>query len=84
MARDKDSKAITITLPAALDRALDVLAKRNHCGNKSAAIRAVLYKEAGVSSDKIRLFEAVDKDEIAAAERRAIKYGGRQPRKKKK
>ena len=45
--RDKESTAITITLPLALDRALQALADQKHCGNKSAAIREVLYKEAG-------------------------------------
>ena len=44
--RDKESTAITITLPSALDRALQRLADRKHCGNKSAAIREILYKEA--------------------------------------
>ncbi len=83
MARDKDSTAITITLPAALDRALETLAAKKHCGNKSAAIREVLYKEAGLSSNsKIRLNDKQDGAEIAAAERRAAKYAGRRKKKK--
>src|SRR2546423_2098116 len=48
--RDKESTAITITLPLALDRALQALADEKHCGNKSAAIREVLYKEAGAKA----------------------------------
>src|SRR2546430_11306488 len=32
------------------DRALQALADHKHCGNKSAAIRDVLYKEAGMKA----------------------------------
>lgn len=83
VARDKDSTAITITIPAALDRALGQLAARKHCGNKSAAIREVLYKEAGIPNGKLRLSETNDAASVDKAERRAVKYGGRKPRKKK-
>jgi predicted transcriptional regulator len=74
--RDKESTAITITLPRALDRALQALADQKHCGNKSAAIREVLYKEAGMKG-KLRINEKTDNTAIAKAERRAVKYGSR-------
>jgi hypothetical protein len=74
--RDKESTAITITLPLALDRALQALADQKHCGNKSAAIREVLYKEAGMKT-KLRLKEKTDTAAIAKAERRSVKYGSR-------
>ena len=74
--RDKESTAITITLPRALDRALQALADQKHCGNKSAAIREVLYKEAGMNGN-LRLNEKRDNTAIAKAERRAAKYGSR-------
>ena len=74
--RDKESTAITITLPRALDRALQALANQKHCGNKSAAIREVLYKEAGMKA-KLHMKEKTDNAEIAKAERRSVKYGSR-------
>ena len=74
--RDKESTAITITLPLALDRALQALADQKHCGNKSAAIREVLYKEAGMQAG-LRLHEKKDNDSVAKAERRSAKYGSR-------
>lgn len=74
--RDKESTAITITLPLALDRALQALADQKHCGNKSAAIREVLYKEAGMQA-KLRLNEKKDNDSLSKAERRFVKYGSR-------
>ena len=74
--RDKDSTAITITLPVALDRALQALADQKHCGNKSAAIREVLYREAGMKA-KLRLNEQRDNAALAKAERRSVKYGSR-------
>jgi hypothetical protein len=74
--RDKESIAITITLPLALDRALQALADQKHCGNKSAAIREVLYKEAGVPA-KLRINEQKDSDSVTKAERRSVKYGSR-------
>ena len=74
--RDKESTAITITLPRALDRALQALADQKHCGNKSAAIREVLYKEAGMKAN-LRMNEKRDNVAIAKAERRAVKYGSR-------
>lgn len=80
--RDKESTAITITLPLALDRALQALADQKHCGNKSAAIREVLYKEAGMHG-KLRLNEKKDSDSVAKAERRSIKYGSRKRKTKK-
>lgn len=83
MARDKESTAITITLPSALDRALQTLADRKHCGNKSAAIREVLYREAGMPNGKLRVNEGQDTDAIQKAERRAVKYGSRDRRRKK-
>ena len=79
--RDKESTAITITLPIALDRALQALADRKHCGNKSAAIREVLYKEAGIG--ELRLNEKKDSDAVSKAERRAIKYGSRKNKRKR-
>lgn len=74
--RDKESTAITITLPLALDRALQALADQKHCGNKSAAIREVLYKEAGVQGT-LRLNEKKNSDAVSNAERRSVKYGSR-------
>lgn len=74
--RDKESTAITITLPLALDRALQALADQKHCGNKSAAIREVLYKEAGMKAN-LRLSEKTDSASLAKAEHRAVKYGSR-------
>lgn len=79
--RDKESTAITITLPLALDRALQALADQKHCGNKSAAIREVLYKEAGMKA-KLRLNEEGGNPAIAKAERRSVKYGSRKKKKK--
>lgn len=78
--RDKESIAITITLPLALDRALQALADQKHCGNKSAAIREVLYKEAGMPA-KLRINEQKDADSVTKAERRSVKYGSRKRRK---
>lgn len=80
--RDKESTAITITLPRALDQALQALADQTHCGNKSAAIREVLYKEAGMQA-KLRLNEKNDNDSVAKAERRSVKYGSRKNKSKK-
>ena len=74
--RDKESTAITITLPRALDRALQALADQKHCGNKSAAIREVLYKEAGIKAD-LRLNDKAENTAVANAERRSAKYGSR-------
>ena len=74
--RDKESTAITITLPLALDRALQALADQKHCGNKSAAIREVLYKEAGMQAT-LRLNEKRVNDSLSKAERRSVKYGSR-------
>lgn len=74
--RDKESIAITITLPVALDRALQALADRKHCGNKSAAIREVLYKEAGMQA-RLRINERRDADAVTKAEHRSVKYGSR-------
>jgi hypothetical protein len=74
--RDKESTAITITLPLALDRALQALADQKHCGNKSAAIRHVLYKEAGLQA-KLRMKEGKDNEAVTNAERRSVKYGSR-------
>lgn len=80
--RDKESTAITITLPRALDRALQALADRKHCGNKSAAIREVLYKEAGMKGN-LRMNEKTDSAAIAKAEHRAVKYGSRKRKTRK-
>jgi predicted transcriptional regulator len=80
--RNKESTAITITLPRALDRALQALADQKHCGNKSAAIREVLYKEAGMQA-KLRMDETKDSDSVAKAERRSVKYGSRKKASKK-
>ena len=82
--RDKESTAITITLPLALDRALQALADQKHCGNKSAAIREVLYKEAGMVGGTLRLNEKKDSDAVSKAERRSVKYGSRKRKKSKK
>ena len=81
--RDKESTAITITLPLALDRALQALADQKHCGNKSAAIREVLYKEAAVHG-QLRLNEKKDSASVAKAEHRSVKYGSRKKKKTKK
>jgi hypothetical protein len=78
--RDKESIAITITLPLVLDRALQALADQKHCGNKSAAIREVLYKEAGMQA-KLRLNEKKDNDSLANAKLRSVKYGTRKKKK---
>jgi hypothetical protein len=78
--RDKESTAITITLPLVLDRALQALADQKHCGNKSAAIREVLYKEAGMQA-KLRLNEKKDNDSLANAQLRSVKYGSRKKKK---
>jgi metal-responsive CopG/Arc/MetJ family transcriptional regulator len=80
--RDKESTAITITLPLALDRALQALADQKHCGNKSAAIREILYKEAGMEA-KLRMNEKTDSAAIAKAEHRSVKYGSRKKRSRK-
>ena len=80
--RDKESTAITITLPLALDRALQALADQKHCGNKSAAIREVLYKEAGMKA-ALRMNEKTDNVAIAKAEHRAVKYGSRKRKNRK-
>jgi hypothetical protein len=80
--RDKESTAITITLPLALDRALQALADQKHCGNKSAAIREVLYKEAGTGG-ALRLNEKKDSDAVSKAERRSVKYGTRKKKNRK-
>jgi hypothetical protein len=82
LVRAKDSTAITITLPLALDRALKKLADQKHCGNKSAAIREVLYKEAGMQA-KLRMEEKKDNDAVSSAERRSVKYGSRKKKAKK-
>lgn len=78
--RDKESTAITITLPLALDRALQELADQKHCGNKSAAIREVLYKKAGMQA-KLRLNEKKDNASLTKAEHRSVKYGSRKKKK---
>jgi len=62
------------------DRALQALADQKHCGNKSAAIREVLYKEAGMQA-KLRMSEKKDNDSLANAERRSVKYGSRKKKK---
>jgi hypothetical protein len=80
--RAKESTAITITLPLALDRALQALADQKHCGNKSAAIREVLYKEAGMQA-KLRMNEKKNNDSLAKAEHRSVKYGSRKKKSKK-
>jgi len=80
--RDKESTAITITLPLALDRALQALADKKHCGNKSAAIREVLYKEAGMQG-KLRMNEKKDNDAVVKAEHRSVKYGSRKKKSRK-
>ena len=80
--RDKESTAITITLPLALDRALQALADEKHCGNKSAAIREVLYKEAGMQG-KLRMNEKKDNDSVTNAEHRSVKYGSRKKKSRK-
>jgi hypothetical protein len=81
--RDKESTAITITLPLALDRALQALADQKHCGNKSAAIREVLYKEAAVHG-QLRLNEKKANASVAKAELRSVKYGSRKKKKSRK
>jgi tRNA(His) 5'-end guanylyltransferase len=78
--RDKDSVAITITLPLVLDRALQALADEKHCGNKSAAIREILYKEAGMQP-ALRINERKDGDAVTKAEHRSVKYGSRKRKK---
>ena len=78
--RAKESTAITITLPSALDRALQTLADQKHCGNKSAAIREILYKEAGMQAT-LRINEKKDSDSVTNAEHRSVKYGSRKRKK---
>jgi hypothetical protein len=78
--RDKDSVAITITLPLVLDRALQALADEKHCGNKSAAIREILYKEAGMQP-ALRINERKDGDAVTKADHRSVKYGSRKRKK---
>jgi hypothetical protein len=80
--RDTESTAITITLPRALDRALQALADQKHCGNKSAAIREILYKEAGMQAT-LRMNEKRDSDSVTSAEHRSVKYGSRKKKSKK-
>ena len=81
--RDKESTAITITLPRALDRALQALADQKHCGNKSAAIREVLYREADMKA-RLRLNEkSGNAAALANAERRSVKYGSRKKKTRK-
>jgi hypothetical protein len=80
--RDKESTAITITLPRALDPALPKLADEKHCGNKSAAIREVLYREAGMKTT-LRLNEKSDSAALAKAEGRSVKYGSRKRKSRK-
>jgi predicted transcriptional regulator len=80
--RDKESTAITITLPVALDRALQALADQKHCGNKSAAIREALYKEAGMQA-KLRMNDKKDSASVAKAESRSVKYGSRKKKNRK-
>jgi hypothetical protein len=79
--RDNESTAITITLPRALDRALQALADQKHCGNKSAAIREILYEEAGMQAT-LRLNEKKDSDSVTNAERRSVKFGSRKKKKR--
>jgi hypothetical protein len=81
--RDKESTAITITLPLVLDRALQALADQKHCGNKSATIREVLYKEAGMQA-KLRLNEKKDNDSLVKAQLRSVKYGSRKKKRSAK
>lgn len=76
---DKFALAVTLALPLALDRAL---ADQKHCGNKSAAIREVLYKEAGMQA-KLRMNEKKDNDSLAKAEHRSVKYGSRKKKSRK-
>jgi hypothetical protein len=56
------------------------LANQKHCGNKSAAIREALYKEAGVRNGRVM---EVDGPSVSAAESRATKYGSRRNRRRK-
>jgi hypothetical protein len=51
-------------------------------GTQSAAIREVLYKEAGVFG-QLRLKEKKDNDSVANAERRSVKFGSRKKRARK-
>lgn len=78
--RHKDTKAVTITIPETLYKAVEQLASRDHCGNVSAVIRAALYKEAGVSSSLELKDDASAK--IQDAEQRTIKYSSKKRRKK--
>lgn len=58
------------------------MADQKHCGNKSAAIREVLYKEAGMKA-KLRMNEKTDNASVAKAEHRAVKYGSRKRKSRK-
>jgi len=58
------------------------LADQKHCGNKSAAIREVLCKEAAVHG-QLRMNEKKDNDAVAKAERRSVKYGSRKKKARK-
>lgn len=75
--RHDETVAVTITIPKALHRAVQELADRDHCGNFSAAIRKVLYKEAGVPTEISLSPQAVEK--IQHSESRATAFG-RPPR----
>jgi metal-responsive CopG/Arc/MetJ family transcriptional regulator len=70
--RHKETVAITITLPKALNEAVEELANREHCGNKSAVIREALYKEIGISNGLMLKEDAVPR--IQEAEERTVKY----------
>ena len=78
--RSDDTKAITITLPKALFERVHTLAGRDHCGNVSAVIRGVLYKEVGLSIS-LELKED-DRARIEQVEARTEKYRINRLRKK--
>lgn len=77
--RSVETRAVTITLPKALYEAVRELAERDHCGNVSAVIRQVLYKEAGVSGSLELKESALAR--IQDAEMRSVNYSQR-PKKK--
>ena len=77
--RSEETKAITITLPKALFDSVHTLALQDHCGNVSAVIRKVLYKEVGLPSSFA--LKSGDAAKFEAAEARTEKYKGKRLRK---
>lgn len=73
--RNKDTVAVTVTLPRVLYEATQKLAVKRECGNVSAVVRRSLEKEAGVFLPLELHDGAVEK--IQEAEARTVKYSRR-------